>query len=75
MKLTTFMEKTDRLMNKIKPIIMYGNTKVAYFMIGAMTMITIDYFSRSDWFNVVLGIVIISVFYITERDANVQKAQ
>jgi len=75
MKFTTFMEKTDKFMNKLKTVIMYGNTKVAYFMIGAMTMITIDYFGRGDWFNTALGVVIVSVFYFTERDANGQKAQ
>ena len=75
MKFTTFMEKTDKFMNKLKTVIMYGNTKVSYFMIGAMNIITTDYCIRGDWFNTGLGVVIVSIFYFTERDANVKEAQ
>jgi hypothetical protein len=63
------------MLERIKNIFMYGNTKLAYFLIGAMTIIFMDDFSRSDYYGMFYSAISITALYITERIPYGQKAQ
>jgi len=63
------------MLTKIKNMFLYGNTKLAYFLIGAMTIIFMDDFTRGDYYGMLYSAISITALYITERIPNGQEAQ
>lgn len=62
-------------LDKFKAIIQYGNTKVAWFIIGAMTMVLLDDLTRGEWVGALISVVVIAVNYVLDRNQNGEKTE
>ena len=65
----------NTFVEKLKSIILYGNTKFAWFMIGVMSIVTMENVLREEWIASVLGVLAIAIFYSIEKDENAIKAE
>ena len=64
----------NTFVERLKSVIMYGNTRFSWFMIGVMSIITMEDFIRNNWIDTALGVLSIAVFYSIEREVNVKEA-
>jgi len=60
------------MLTRIKNMFLYGNTKLAYFLIGAMTIIFSDNIGRGDGWGAFYSVIVIVALYLTQtKDGNV----
>ena len=59
-------------LDKFKYYIGYNNNKLAWFLIGAMTMIFSDNIGRGDGWGALYSVIVIVALYLTQtKDNNV----